>query len=239
VKRLIEERPRSGSPEYVLAALVRSTPALADSPLEAQDRSWARVTLRGGGETGKAWHRRGSRWTWSLVLVGVLGVGAAAARLARPARHTGPVVSESHSVQVLPPVASPPPLDPAAIEPVSALAPKELDAPRAVEPPSSRLRQGPSSGIRARGSNGEDPAPVIDALHALRSERDPARAGTLLAGYLASHPHGVLVEDATALAIEAALARHDPDAAAQWATRYLKRFPRGRYTSFAVHALQP
>jgi hypothetical protein len=49
----------------------------------------------------------------------------------------------------------------------------------------------------------------------------------------------VLTEDALALSIDAAKARHDTGAAAALARRYLAQFPAGRYRAFAVQATQP
>jgi hypothetical protein len=46
-----------------------------------------------------------------------------------------------------------------------------------------------------------------------------------------------LAEDAEALLIEAAVARHDGRSAAEWSRRYLQRFPRGRYRAFAAQAI--
>jgi len=74
---------------------------------------------------------------------------------------------------------------------------------------------------------------VLDALIALRREHDAARAGTLLARYLAAHPHGALREEALALAIEAADARGDRAGGARLAQLYQTEFPAGRFLSFA------
>jgi hypothetical protein len=55
--------------------------------------------------------------------------------------------------------------------------------------------------------------------------------------YLKTHPNGVLSEDALALSIEAASAQHDPRAA-DYARRYLAKFPRGKYRDLANRAIQ-
>lgn len=86
------------------------------------------------------------------------------------------------------------------------------------------------------GRTSEDPRPVADALRALRKERDPARAQSLLNEYMRSNPHGALSEEALALSIEAAHARKDPAAKAH-ARRYLARYPRGRHRRLAERAL--
>lgn len=79
---------------------------------------------------------------------------------------------------------------------------------------------------------GEDPSQVAEAVRALRKQGDPARAGQLLDQYLRSNPRGALAEDALALSIEAAAARKDPRAA-DYARRYLARYPQGRFRSLA------
>ena len=89
------------------------------------------------------------------------------------------------------------------------------------------------SRVRARS---EDPSQVVTALEALRKQHDPERAGRLLAGYLTAHPHGALAEEALALSIEAAAARHDA-AAADFARRYLRDYPGGRFRQTAEAAL--
>ena len=78
---------------------------------------------------------------------------------------------------------------------------------------------------------------MFDAIQALRTDRDPARAGRLLAEYLARYPHGALAEEAVALSIEAAAARHSPSAAG-FAERYLREYPHGRFRHTAEQALE-
>jgi hypothetical protein len=86
---------------------------------------------------------------------------------------------------------------------------------------------------------GEDPAPLLEAIRTLRSNHDPVRAGAMLAKYLKAYPHSPLSEDALALSIEAALARHSTASSAELARRYLAQFPNGRYRLFASRAAQP
>jgi hypothetical protein len=73
-------------------------------------------------------------------------------------------------------------------------------------------------------------------VRALRKQGDPARAQALLDQYLKSNPRGALSEDALALSIEAAVARKDPRAA-EYARRYLSRYPNGRFRAQAERAL--
>jgi hypothetical protein len=88
----------------------------------------------------------------------------------------------------------------------------------------------------ARVVKSEDPALVVAAIQALRQDGEPARAARLLAVYLRTHPRGALAEEAVALSIEAADARHSP-AATAFAQRYLKEYPHGRFRPAAERAL--
>ena len=82
----------------------------------------------------------------------------------------------------------------------------------------------------------EDSAPVVEAMRALRRERDPVRARVLLSRYLERHPTGTLAEEALALAIEAAVAHGDADAAGL-AARYLRLYPAGPFRPLARQTL--
>jgi hypothetical protein len=111
-------------------------------------------------------------------------------------------------------------------------APAEPESPAKLEPPAP-----PAPPVhRARSLKSEDPSQVVSAIQALRQDRDPERAGRLLASYLRTHPRGALAEEAVALSIEAADARHSP-AAVTFAERYLKEYPHGRFSSAAERAL--
>jgi hypothetical protein len=118
----------------------------------------------------------------------------------------------------------------AEIAPIAELErPAEPEAQPVVAPP-------PPAVHRARAAKSEDPALVVSAIQALRQDDDAERAGRLLAAYLRTHPRGALAEEAVALSIEAADARHSP-AAATFADRYLKEYPRGRFRSAAERVL--
>jgi hypothetical protein len=81
---------------------------------------------------------------------------------------------------------------------------------------------------------------VLDAMIALRTDGDPARAAVLLNRYLATHPsgnQGTLREEALVLSIEAADARADRAAARDFARVYQSEYPGGRFGAFArTHA---
>jgi TolA-binding protein len=84
--------------------------------------------------------------------------------------------------------------------------------------------------------DGEDPTPVVRAIRALRSERNPAQAEQLLQQYLRTNPGGALAEDAMALLIETASALRSTSAADR-AARYLELYPNGRYRATARRVL--
>jgi hypothetical protein len=119
-------------------------------------------------------------------------------------------------------------------------------APRVVVPPAPPAEVAPPeptpslepSGAKheAKPRAGEDPSQVAEAVRALRKQGDAARAQALLDQYLRANPHGALAEDALALSIEAAAARKDPRAA-DYARRYLARYPSGRFRSVAERVL--
>jgi hypothetical protein len=81
-------------------------------------------------------------------------------------------------------------------------------------------------------SNGDDTAPVIEAMRALRVEGNPVRARELLDHYLDRYPDGTLAEEALAISIEAANVHRDRDAGAL-AKRYLKLYPAGHFSARA------
>jgi len=84
----------------------------------------------------------------------------------------------------------------------------------------------------------DDARLVVQAMRALRRDDDPALARSLCAAYLERHPHGALAEEALALTIEAAVAQHEPDAAALGA-RYLQQYPNGPFRGLARQASRP
>jgi hypothetical protein len=90
---------------------------------------------------------------------------------------------------------------------------------------------------QARAETSEDATKVVEAIQALRTERDPARARALLSDYLKARPRGALSGEALALSIEAASAQRDPRAA-EYARRYLSSYPKGKYRELAKRAIE-
>lgn len=232
MKRLVDEQFNPDSPEHFLAELVRATPPTLG--LEAgPPPAFARRRIE------RAGMRLGRTVTIALVTSGValaaVGVGRLASIGARPSRISaappGAIAAQASSVAPAP-RASVEAL-PEAVSPEAASAQAPLRAPVEQDPVSSRVNHASAAG---RPAEGEDPQLVLEAIRSLRHSGDPSRAGHLLADYLRQHPHGVLVEDAIALSIEAALARHDARAAAELSHRYLRQFPHGRYVAYALQS---
>ena len=107
--------------------------------------------------------------------------------------------------------------------------------PVTIAPPPAPRRAAPAP-VRARraapATSSEDAATIMEAMRALRVERNPARARQLLGRYLEQYPNGALAEEALALSLEAAVARGDSDAAVL-ASRYLKLYPSGPFQALA------
>jgi len=231
MKRLIDEAsgdsPGNGfaqsSGEQRLAALVQSAEKFQPNPFR---RRWVLAQIRSGGR------KQGLRLRpWVVAVAGLLVVGSATAGGTAWWRSQHPVISAPRAMTIdQPPVvrAEPAPIAEIPAEPVSAPAPEV--APNAA----------PSPAPRAAGASetpkGEDPTTVVQAIRALRKEHDPARAESLLQEYLHAHPRGALTEDALALLIETAAARHDP-IARERASRYLRLYPNGRYRVAAERAI--
>jgi outer membrane protein assembly factor BamD (BamD/ComL family) len=78
--------------------------------------------------------------------------------------------------------------------------------------------------------------PLLDAMRALRVERNPLRARALLTAYLERHPKGELSEEALVMLIEAAAGNHDSDAQAL-AARYLRLYPQGPFRGMVERML--
>lgn len=243
MKRLVETRPLGGPEEERLTELIKSAPQVGLSA--TRKRQMLAAVLA----------RRGHHGGWStrlrpvLVLVALLLTGATAAATLSPkwilarvktliagapaaTARLDPEWSRAHHRPT--PEAPAAPLASSADEPTGA-APLAALAP---PPPAPRLvgRASARENDRMRASPHDDPSRLVDAIRALRTDRDPTRAARLLAEYLRMYPHGALAEEALALSIEAAADRKDPGAAA-FAEQYVRKYPSGRFRRAADQAL--
>jgi hypothetical protein len=95
----------------------------------------------------------------------------------------------------------------------------------------------PAGASRASTPLADESALVVDAVRALRRDRDPRRAAKLAQEALQRYPQGAQVEEATAIAMEAAFAEGDLASAGTWAERYLSTFATGRFADRAKQLL--
>ena len=108
-------------------------------------------------------------------------------------------------------------------------------APPAVASPAHESTARTTATPRPKSPTAEEMAGVLAAVKALRHDRDPARATALLNEYLHHYPRGALLEEALALAIEAAAEENDPRAV-NLAEQYSVRYPQGRFIETAKQA---
>ncbi len=243
MERLSDKRNAFDPTEEVLADLIRTSEPVVVTPARKQ-RVLNRVLLR---QTS----RRPSR-TRLLRPVFVLGVitlagATAAATIGRRAwieRRAQTSARAAEPIALAPSKARHAQTKATRVDDDAAdeIAPAADDAIEQPAPPAHRApprtpRRPAHVASHARTVHSEDPSRVFDAIQALRTDRDPSRASRLLAEYLARYPHGALAEEAVALSIEAAAARHSPSAAA-FAERYLHEYPNGRFRHTAEQALE-
>jgi len=242
VDRLSEKRNAFDPAEEVLADLIRASEPVVVTPARKQ-RVLNRVLLR---QTTR--RATGSRLLRPVFVISVLSLAGATATatIGRRAWIERRAPSTAHPAEPLAQVGTKTKHARSKAAPVAEndlagdTVDEMLDAPAAPEPAPVRvtLRRPAHVATRSRAvHSSEDPSRVFDAIQALRTDRDPARASRLLAEYLTRYPHGALAEEAVALSIEAAAARHSPSAAG-FAERYLREYPRGRFRHTAEQALE-
>lgn len=231
MKRLLETK--DGGP---IADRAREVLAQV-GPAQASPAAQARIRAAIGGVSASPPRRRPAVLLLAAI---VLGVGAAAASagsfLPWPGTpRTAPVATPAVTGA---PVRA---LDKAKTPPVKDGAPRtgtdtERSPSRDVLVREAAPRKAsPSKGPSTAAVSASDVAIVHGAAKALRGDGDPARAEALLKK-VSTQGAGPLAEEALALRIEAALARHDPSASGL-ARDYLARYPQGRYRSLATRAL--
>jgi hypothetical protein len=108
---------------------------------------------------------------------------------------------------------------------------------RATHPASRHKAATDSSPGGAVGAGQDESALIVNAVRALRHDGDPTRAQSLAEEALQRYPHGMQVEEAMALAMDAAFARGDVAGARRAAQRYLQRFGGGRFADRAQRIL--
>jgi len=228
MKRLLDQDGSLEAPDLALRGLFASA-----EPYKADPFRKRRVLVKVLGKQG----RRGPRILKGALIAALLGATATAAAVG------GGWVDELLFEPGAPPgeevVPAGPSPEPAREAPAEAAPQPEAESaaqPTATAAPAVPQRPAPKPAERPQRKAAEDATQVLDAVKALRAERDPARAQGLLDEYMKSHPNGVLSEDALALSIEAAAARRDPKAK-DYARRYLSKFPNGKYRALATRAL--
>jgi hypothetical protein len=229
MNRLIDEQSLECTDEH-LADLFRASAVFESDPFRKRRVLVSLMRAR----------PRSSRRPWLQgVIVGILLVsGTAAAALGHRyvTRNGFPSFGERAPSEPAPTCRQVPP--PASTQTDNAEAASQSPAPAddaaSANPPAGSGHA--ESGARARHGSTDDVTRVVQAIQALRMDSDPSRAQALLDGYLKAHPHGVLSADALALSIEAASVQHDPRAA-DYARRYLAKFPQGKYRDLAERAL--
>jgi hypothetical protein len=186
------------------------------------------MTLGTVGAAGATLHRTG--WLRALRVIEQPAPSPAADR-ARPA------APEHGTHGGLAGVAQSPPAAPAAPDVAPPVAPTRIvsvsPAPRIPQ-----VQAQPASRERAALAASEDEsALIVDAVRALRRDGDPVRAQSLAEEALRRYPHGAQVEEAMALAMEAAAARGDVSGARRAAERYKESFRSGRFADRAQRVL--
>lgn len=216
--------PREPSARWAVSLVRGAGPYEPD--LERQQRVWA--NLRGSHPRGRGGRLRLALAATLLVLAG-LGAGAALAQwpgwLARifnvavaPERRS----AESAGTSAKPPTAAPAVPLSAQQVPEPAAPPSASAAEAASARASGRLTRGPS------GPSAEESQLLLEAMRALRMERNPDKARHMLSTYLARHRTGALAEEALVMLVEAAVDRGDSDAA-DLAARYFSLYPKGGF----------
>ena len=224
VARLVDKKTASSPEEARLRDLVQASEEVQVS--DALKRQiYASVV-----ERRPARRRQGSALLRPAVVFTILLVAAGATAAATFGRRW---IAHKDAPGPLP---APPPKVAPVHPPRAVAAPAPEIVPAPVELPAGEPQTTRNSRPARPHARSEDPSQVVQAVEALRNQHDPDRAAKLLSEYLASHPRGALVEEALALSIEAAVARHDP-AAAAFANRYLKDYPSGRFRRTAETAL--
>ncbi len=224
------------------ATLLRAAPAQPPSPTRQR-------LIRASGETGASSPMMqllrpalGGAVLGSVVLASVMVIGTYREKAKTVSPEPRPTSETSIPEEPMPQKQMPPAetREPAALPPkATTKEPRHpVSAPKA-EPSERKSAQTehkqPVASNDKPVADQEESLGLLRAATALRREHDPALSLSLLDQYLRRYPKGALLEEALALAIEAALEEGSPRAAG-YAERYLAKFPDGRFTDSARRA---
>ena len=222
-------RDQTGGEEAVAAKLL-SACAPHVAPSDRKDRVWSKLEQRAKARSGSAALRRWALRPAFAATVFFFLIAAASAMFGRAHFRKQEIPVEPVVKTLLPPAEvtpSPPVVVTPPVAPSINVAAPSID--------SATHARSPSHLPKEAAANPEEMAEVLAAFKALRQAHDPKHAGALLDHYLKRYPRGALLEEALALAIEAAAAQQDPHAG-ELATRYLAKFPHGRFVKSAEQA---
>jgi hypothetical protein len=223
VKRLLEvAQPADRMLATLLAETVELVQARTQDPFRKR-RIHTRVLRR---------QRERSRRPVLLLALGLLGISAGASA----AVAWGTRASPERSIAQPPAQSSAPTPRPPEDKTMTTNTPPNATAPSSTNATQAPLAPRSEAPRRLGLREPEDPTRVVEAMRALRQEKNPARARALLAEHQALHPRGALSEEVLALSIEAAVAQGDARAS-DFARRYLSQYPRGRFRGLALRAL--
>ena len=234
-------------PDRALAARLMASMKIEDLTDERSARI-QRVLRRASRVRARAWWLRPA--VLAVAMLGVVSVALASSASVRqlverwlsPAARAPAAPAERQPSWPPAPAVTPevPPIAPPTAPPApSAATPEPPRAPAAAPASSSHRASIPKSPDPAAALRGQPrTAEVIaleNAIKSLRRDRDPDRAAMFLSFYIGRFRSGRFLEEAYALAVEAATARHAVNTP-QIAGRYLRRFPQGRYRRMAERA---
>jgi len=221
---MAEDGVADPSAKWALSLLREATPY--QSPPGRKERAWLALPAERSYRTAKL------RLAFAGAALVVCGLCASAALAQWPAWLAHALDRIVASAASPTPVAPAPRLRQAPSErpAVPSLLPSPTVEPVAVsQPQTSEETVSAARPKRAtKATSPEDLGLLLDAMRALRVERNPVRARALLTAYLDRHPKGELSEEALVMLVEAAAAHHDSDAQALVA-RYHKLYPRGTF----------
>ena len=231
--RLCVAQDKVGDPSAEWAVSLLREAAPYQSPPGRKERVWLSLP------PARAYRPAKPRFAFAVAALLVSGIFASAALAQWPAWLANAI---DHIVPGAPAPAPIPTqrLRPAPSERPQAPAMLPLPAPAPVATPQLPSSEETPSLARpkraTKPASSDDMGPLLDAMRALRVERNPIRARALLTAYLERHPKGELSEEALVMLIEAAAGNHDSDAQAL-AARYLRLYPRGPFRGMVERML--